>query len=205
MADYNMMSMLAQNGGPVTIMSVLCPQIPGIKDELLEAVRNATIVAAVNKAAEKWPGQKLTVRDLNALDMSYTNNVFTETSNATINAWNAMGFGSFTVATGTVLGIYGLGISVVHDGTIDYHPITGVRIEVGGARVAQWHIQSLAMCCSADSTTPIRPAFGIAKSPIIVQEDLTVTIYEYTRTASKLYEPCWLGVTVEKEGITLRA
>jgi len=205
MANYNMMSMLAQNGGPVTIMSVLCPQIPGIKEDNLEAIRNATIVAAVNKAAEKWPGQKLTVRDLNASDMSYTNNIFTETSNASANAWNAMAFGSFTVATGTVLGIYGIGLSVVHDGTIDYFPITGVRIEVGGARVAQWHVQSLASICSGATTAQQKVHFGITKSPIIVQEDLTVTIYEYTRTASTVYEPCWLGVTVEKLGITLRA
>jgi hypothetical protein len=205
MANYNMMSMLSQNGGPVEILSVLCPQIPGIKDEVIEAVRNATIVAAVNKAAEKWLGQKLTVRDLNASDMSYTNNIFTETSNATANAWNAMGFGSFTVATGTILGIYGLGLSVVHDGTIDYFPITGVRIEVGGARVAQWHVQSLASISSGATTAQQNVHFGITKSPIIVQEDLTVTIYEYTRTANTVYEPCWLGVTVEKLGITLRA
>ena len=58
-------------------MSVLCPQIPGIREELLDAVRNAAIIAAANKAAEKWPGQKLTVRDLNGSDMSYTNNIMT--------------------------------------------------------------------------------------------------------------------------------
>jgi hypothetical protein len=202
---YDMRTMLAENGGPVTIMSVLCPQIPGIKEEVLEAIRNATIVAAVNKADEKWPGQKVTVRDLNASDMDYSNNIFTETSNASANAWNAMAFGAFTVDTGTIIGIYGLGLSVIHNGTITQLPITGVRIEVGGARVAQWHVQSLQTISSAATTAQQVVHFGIAKSPIIVQEDMTVTIYEYTRTASTVYEPCWLGVTIEKEGITLRA
>ena len=199
---YTIDSMRVPNG-PVSITSLLIPI-----DEfgvMSDKYRDATIVAAVEKAEALFGvGQRLTVRDLNGSDMSYTANIMTETSNATANAWNAMAFGAFTVATGTVVGIYGLKLYVVHDATIDFCPITGVRIDVGGARVAQWHVQSLDQNTSAASVAPTRAYCGITKSPVVAGEDITVTIYEYTRTASTVYTPCWLGVTVEKEGITLR-
>jgi len=190
----------------VSIKSELIPA-PLLKPETIDAIRNATELQALEKAIELWgESQLVTVRDLNAADMSYTNNIFTETSNASANAWNAMAFGAFTVATSTVLGIYGIIIATVPDGTIDFPPISGIRIDVGGARVAQWHVQSLHSFTSGASTAPLIPALyaGFTKSPVVVSEDMTVTIYEYTQTASTAYYPIWMGVAVEKEGVTLR-
>ena len=188
---------------PVTIRSLFLPA-KDLKSEVVDAIRNACEAGVLAKAKELWGDIAVTLRDLNAADMAYANNVFTETSNATINQWNAMAFGAFTVARATVIGIYGLMVQHLPDGTIDFPPITGVRIDVGGARVAQWHTQSTDTYTSAASTTPLYSVAGVTKSPIVIGEDITVTIFEYTRTASTVYAPVWLGVTCEKEGTTLR-
>ncbi len=200
------MNIILPNGSiaNLTTNSLLIPH-GEVKPETFDAIRNACIASAVRKADELFgPAQRLTVRDLNASDMAYTNNIFTETSHATVNQWNAMAFGAFTVATGTVIGIYGIKLSANPDGTIDFLPITGIRLDVGGARVAQWHVQSIDYFNSAASLNPFYGKTGVTKSPIIAAQDLTVTIYEYTRTASTVYTPTWLGVAVEKEGITLK-
>lgn len=176
-----------------------------VRIETLDALRNACVNAALEKAVDIFgEKQALTVRDLNGTDMSYTNNIFTETSNASANAWNAMAQGAFTVARGTVLGIYGLKVYTVLDATIKQCPITGIRFDVGGGRVAQWHIQTIDTCANAAVSASTRAYMGVTKSPIIMQEDITVTPYEYTRTASTVYTPIWLGVAVEKVGLTLR-
>jgi len=190
----------------LAMKSLLVPG-PLLKPETIDAIRNATETQCLEKAVEMWgPDQQVTLRDLNAADMSYANNVFTETSNAGANAWNAMAFGAFTVAQSTIIGIYGLAIGTVPDGTIDFPPISGVRIDVGGARVAQWHVQILHNFTSGASTSPLIPApyAGFTKSPVVVGETLSVTIYEYTQTASTVYYPLWLGVTCEKLGVSLR-
>ena len=203
-ARYDVNSMLKQNGGPVTIQSVLI-NFEELVGPTIDAIRNATIAGTVNKATELWgAGQSLTVRDLNATDMSYAANNFTETSNAGANAWNAMAFGAFTVPTATVLGIYGVKLGVLYDGTILRLPITGIRIDVGGSRCAQWHNQTLDKTDNASSTSAGKFLGGVTKSPVIVAEDITVTIFEYTITATTIYNPVWLGVAVEKEGVTLK-
>jgi hypothetical protein len=197
-------TMFKQNGGPVSISSVLIP-ITELKAETVDAIRNAAVLAAVNKAFELWGrGQTLTVRDLNATDMGYTNNVFTDTSNGTANQWNAMACGAFTVPTATVIAIYGVAMGWITDATIDECPITGIRIDVGGSRQAQWHLQCLDQICSAASTTPMTPRAGVTRSPIVAAEDITVTPYEYTRRLSVAYSSIWMGVAVEKEGVTLK-
>lgn len=137
--------------------------------------REACEAATLAKAATLWGNVNVTIRDLNATDMQYTNNVFTETSNGTANQWNAMAFGAFSVAQSTVIGIYGIKIQTDPDGTIDFPPITGIRIDVGGARVAQWMTQTLDTYTSAASTTPLYAPSGITKSPIVVGETLTCT------------------------------
>lgn len=187
----------------LTIRSLLEP-IDTISEAEIAKYREACEKAAFDKATQLWGNQNVTIRDLNASDMSYTNNVFTETSNATVNQWNTMAFGAFSVAQSTIVGIYGVKIDLDMDGTIDFSPISGIRIDVGGARVAQWHTQSLDVYNSAATLAGVYSLCGITKSPIVIGETLTVTIYEYTRTASTVYVPVWLGVTVEKEGITLR-
>ena len=200
------MNIVLKNGktANVTIQSQLIP-VDQIKPETIDAIRNACVSAAVAKATDMWgPAQRLTVRDLNASDLSYTANIFTEVSNATTNAWNAMAQAAFTVATGAVLGIYGINLSCTPEGTDDFLPISGIRIDVGGARVAQWSTQCIDFFNSAASLAPYNGRSAVTKSPIIIAQDITVTFYEYTRTASRTYTPCWLGVTIEKEGITLK-
>lgn len=201
---FNQVNMYSQVGGPVTMSSVLIP-MDQLKPETVDAIRNSAVNAAVNKAYELWgPGQKVTIRDISGTDMGYANNVFTETSNAGANAWNAMAFGAFTVPTATVLSIYGVAIGWIQDGTTDEMPITGIRIDVGGSRHAQWHLQCIDQISSAANTAPMAPRPGITRSPVAAAEDITVTIYEYTRRASVDYDPCWLGIAVEKQGVTLK-
>lgn len=195
---------------PITMNSILLPA-DELKQETVDAIRNAAINQAVDKAHEIWgPNSRLTVRDLNATDISFTNNIFTDTSNATANAWNAIAQGAFTVATKTILSIYGIRVGWLMNATLSQFPITGFRIDVGGARVAQWHVEKL-MLATALIATPANVfalaqkwPLGVTKTPIIVTEDITVTIYEYTRTASSTYYPIWEGVTVEIEGRTLK-
>ncbi len=204
MNAFNLTNMYKQAGGPVTIASILIPT-KMLKEETVDAIRNATIVASVNKAYELWgAGQKLTIRDLNGTDMAYANNVMTETSNAGANAWNAMAFGAFTVPTATVIGIYGVMLSAPWSATVVQLPISGIRIDVGGSRHAQWNVQTLDRQSIAASSVPTEGLAGVTRSPIIVAENLTVTIYEYTRFASDAYDPVWLGIAVEKEGVTLK-
>lgn len=204
MAGLTLQNMFKQAGGPVTVSSVLVPD-KSLKPETVDAIRNACMLATVNKANELWgAGQLLTIRDLNGTDMAYANNIMTETSNAVANQWNAMAFGAFTVPTATVIGIYGITLGWIEDGTIDECPITGIRIEVGGSRHAQWNVQTLDQHNSAASTAPLIPIAGVTRSPIVVAEDITVTCYEYTRRASSAYDPVWLGFAVEKQGVTLK-
>lgn len=187
----------------VTIDSILIP-FDQLELDMVDAIRNACVASAIKEAVRLWgPAQALTVRDLNGADMSYPANIMTDTS-VTANAWAAMAFGAFTVATATVIGIYGVKILVLHDGTIDFAPITSIRIDVGGARVAQWCVQSLIDETSGSASTPSPAYGGVTESPIVVGEDITVTIYEYTRTTATAYDAIWLGVTVEKEGRTLK-
>ena len=204
---YNLDTMSKQNNGPVSITSILIP-INALKSETVDAIRNATIVATVNKAAELWgEGQALTVRDLNGTDMSYTNNIMTETSDAVANAWNVMntcgGGAAFTVNNATVIGIYGIMLGCAW-GTNDIMPITGIRIDVGGSRHAQWNVQTLDQYALTTSASPVSFNGGVTRSPVIVAEDITVTMYEYTSDASEVYFPVWLGVAVEKQGVTLK-
>lgn len=188
----------------VTIDSILIP-FDQLELDMVDAIRNACVAASVKEAVRLWgPAQALTVRDLNGADMGYPNNVMTDTA-VTANAWAAMGFGAFTVSTATVIGIYGVKILINHQAAIlHFAPISSIRIDVGGARVAQWCVQSLIDEAGAASTTPSPAYGGVTESPIIVGEDITVTIYEYTRTTGGLYDAIWLGVTIEKEGRTLK-
>ncbi len=204
MGEARLVTLENGSAARLTANSVLIP-IDELPLAEIARAKKSCLDAAVAKAGELFgAGQNLTVRDLNASDMSYTNNIMTETSNATANQWNAMAFGAFTVSTGTVIGIYGLKLVVIHDGTIDEMPISGVRIEVGGARIAQWNVQTLNDITSASSTGASVAYGGITRTPIVVAEDISVTIYEYTETASTVYDPVWLGVAVEKEGRTLK-
>jgi len=92
----------------------------------------------------------------------------------------------------------------IMNGTISECPISGIRIEVGGSRHAQWMTQCIDQTSSAANTAPMRPIAGVTRSPVIAAEDITVTPYEYTRRISSAYSAIWMGVAVEKEGITLK-
>lgn len=188
----------------LTVNSILI-NASELREGTVDAIRNACVDAAVQKAVDLFgPEQALTVRDLNALDMDLDYNWFHETSSSSNQQWNAIVQGEITVANGSVMGIYGCGFTWLHDATIDQCPVSAYRIDVGGARVAQWALQQLDDFTSAASTGAMQHHFGVTKSPIIVGEDITVTIYEYTRVASKAYDCVWLGVIVEKEGKTLK-
>ncbi len=188
----------------VSIVSLLIPT-----DEFLPQIdrtRQDCMTAGLSRAVEVFgEGQRFTIRDLNASDMGSPLNVFTETSHATISQWNAMAnCNAFTVARATVLCIYGIKIYTLSDAAILFAPITGVRIDVGGARIAQWQVQSIDQYIPATSTTTTRGYCGVTMSPVVVSEDITVTMFEYTRTASKVYTPVWMGMAIEKEGVTLK-
>ena len=206
MFDIN--TMFKQRGGPVTINSTLI-NVKSLKPETIDAIRNASICATVNKAYELWgPGQALTVRDLLGNDMGYGAALenFLNVSNAAAAAWNVINTGAFTVPTATVIGIYGLSIGWDPVIAAQGCPVSAFRIDVGGSRHAQWNIQPLDQFHGAGGafTGAMEPQAGITRSPIIVAEDMTVTIYEWTRTAALAYQPCWLGVAVEKQGVTLK-
>ena len=205
MFDIN--TMFKQRGGPVTINSTLI-NVKSLKPETIDAIRNASICATVNKAYELWgPGQALTVRDLLGNDLGYGAALenFLNVSNAAAAAWNVINTGAFTVPTATVIGIYGISIGWNPVLVVNNCPVSAFRIDVGGSRHAQWNIQPLDVFTPAAATVnTFEPQTGITRSPIIVAEDMTVTIYEWTRTAALAYQPCWLGVAVEKQGVTLK-
>ena len=204
MAGITLNTMFVQNGGPVTVSSVLVRET-SLKPETVDAVRNACMLATVNKAYELWgAGQRLTIRDLNGTDMAYANNVMTETSNAVANQWNVMAFGAFAVPNATVIGIYGVMLNAPYAAAVPQLPITGIRIDVGGSRHAQWNVQILDRQSVAAAAYPTDGIAGVTRSPVVIAEDITVTISEYTRNASDAYECVWLGFAVEKQGITLK-
>lgn len=195
---------------PVTINSILIPATD-LAIGTVDAIRNACINQSVAEAHRRFGAtQNLTVRDLEASDFSFTYNIWTDTSNATYRQWNAIAEAAFTVATGTVLGIYGIRVGFLMNATIYQPPVTAFRIDVGGARVAQWNVEKLMLATGLIATPADMFEFGhewplgVTKSPIIIGEDITVTIYEYTRVASTAYYPIWEGVAVEKEGRTLK-
>lgn len=188
----------------VTIKSLLIRK-DLLRPETIDAIRNACALAALQKAVDLFgEKQALTIRDLNALDLQIDYNWFHETSNSTYRQWNAIAQGEVTVATSSVIGIYGVKLLCDLDGTIQELPISALRFDVGGARVAQWAIQCLDQKSNGAVEMPYQGLVGVTTSPIIVGEDITMTIYEYTRVASKAYDDIFLGVIVEKEGKTLK-
>ncbi len=188
----------------LVIESVLAPA-DELKEETRDAIRNACKTLCLERAVELWgETQDLTARDLDALDMAYASNIFTETSNAVVPQWNVMAFGAFTVARGAVMGIYGVKLAYLPNATVLRLPITGIRINIGGSDIVQCQVQKIDQLDNAANTTPLRPYMGFFKMPIIISEDITVTISEYSRTASTAYEPIWAGIMVEKAGRTLR-
>ena len=163
-----------------------------------------TELACLQKAVDLWgENQIMTSRALCPLDMGYENNKFIETSNPSINQWNMVSSGYFTVQCASIIGIYGLKLT----SDMEALPISGIRIDVIGSRVVQWVTRpsiyplELARQLTQEDDDLIT---SFCDSLVFISENVVVRIYEYTQIANVMYYPEWLGVVVEINGVTLK-
>ena len=165
-----------------------------------------TELLCLQQAIELWgDNQNLSSRGLTALDMGYMSS-FSETSQCVINQWNQATTGRFVVSTATIIGIYGLKLKWCDD-TKNFPPINSIRLCVNGARIAQWSLECHHNIYPQSLVDELVSHDDLIKNticnPIIASEDNKVEIFEYTRVANTEYSPIWLGVVVEKLGLTL--
>lgn len=179
----------------VSINSVLVPawlmpyhQINSIR----QAALNSLLVAAHEGMVA---GHKITVRDLRPTDVGLTNDVWQETTGATANTWEnsaVAGGTTYTIADDRFIVIWGLTYNL-KDG--DTPAVAAVRLEIGGSKVAIWHLDKLLQCQNKTAIT---------LSPIIICQSIEIKIEHYVKVASAGVEIIYDGACAEKEGKLLR-
>lgn len=173
----------------VTIESVLIP-IHLIPDSVINDWREDFLKQVVEQAKTGLKGNvKMTVRDIVPSDLGLTNEVWYETTGATANQWEDSDIDSKAIEDKTWVCIWG-----VTDNS-ETPAVSAVRFDVGGAKLALWHL---------DKLNRLQHRTAIARSPIIIEPSLELTIEHYVKVANSGVDICFDGVVVEREGLTLR-
>jgi hypothetical protein len=188
--------------GNPTIISVLVP-----KDEIpldrLDGIKSAAIRMLLQKAEEALPGKKLIIRDLTPQALELTNNEWTETSGSTDNAWNDTSIANKTIADNRFVAIIGCKVLSGHTTP----PISALKFTVGGSEVARWDLYkafrtyTLTTSGAVEHDNPVCYTEG----PIIITQNMSLTISEYVIEASTPYKLAFFGYVCEPEGKTLKA
>lgn len=141
-------------------------------------------------AVSRLKGARVTVRDLLPSDLGLTNDVWYETTGATANQWENSDVADKEIADNTFVCIWGLTV------LSDEPSVSAVKLKVSNAVKAIWAL---------DKLVPRDVKVGIADSPIIITQNMKVTIQHYVKTANAGIEIAFDGCVVEKEGLKINA
>lgn len=174
-----------------------------MRPERIDGILKRTLNKLVEVAQEDMPGVNITVRDLVPSDMpNQTNNEWTEASGSGDNAWTDMALIDGTgIADETFIAIYGCQFISGHSTP----PITGLRIEVGASRVAQWSLYSISRdyTLTSSGATQHTAPLGITENPIIIRQNQTLLVQEYVTETTITYRLAFFGFVAEKAGKTI--
>lgn len=189
----------------VSLVSILMPR-DDVPVDVIHAIRMGSIEKLVQVAREDLgSGMRLTVRDLLPVDIGYTNQEYTDTSGATDNAYAATSISADTIANNTFVVVWGVRLHFPIVG-VTSPPVTVLRWTVGGARVAQWSLYNIAHTQHPDNVEAfgIRPITGISLSPIIIRQNMPLTVDAYVVTVSTGFVVTYDGAVCEPEGSILK-
>lgn len=188
-------------------VSVLRP-VQWIPVNRLDSMYKSTIKKLVEIAQNDLPGMDLTVRDLLPSDLpGFTNNEFVEQS-GTDNQWAATTGGDGTaIANETFLALTGFSVLTprAHD---EDHVVTAMRTTVGAATVSQVTLYNTSPVINTGTAAGEflgSPATlgGVLETPVLARANQTITIEEYTVTATTEYLMAVCGLVCEKAGKTI--
>lgn len=172
----------------VITKSVLIP-IHLIPESKFDAYREAAIAKVIEEATAALKGQRLVVRDLMPTDLGLSNEVWYETTGATANQWENSDIADKEVADNTFVCIWG----VTDLG--EAPAVSALKFTIGGAEQAIWNL---------DKMIKMEHRAAIALSPLIISQNIALTIEHYVKQADAGVEIAFDGVVCEKEGLKLK-
>ena len=169
-------------------LSVLVPELALPLDEL-HKLRIQHISKLYNAAKAELPAEKLIIRDLQPTDVGLAQDDWRMTTGATARAWEASSISAKVIADNRFVAIFGVAdIS-------DAQAIGGLKVESQQSTVAEWGLDSL----WADEQKR-----AIALAPVIVKQNLVLTVRWYVKFPNAPVELVLIGAVCEKEGLVLK-
>jgi len=152
------------------------------------------IDAAIDKvektAIDRLKGARVTVRDLLPSDLGLTNDVWYETTGSSANTWEDSDIADKEIADNTFVCIWGVTI-------LSNEPsVSALKVKISNAVKAIWSLDKL-----VDRDVKV----AVVKSPIIITQNMRVTIQHYVKIANAGIEIAFDGCVVEKEGVKINA
>lgn len=214
------------NGGPITrtvqvrTNSYIIPETWMTSQQIrrkINAARQAALAAALLTDGD----QEYNVRALVGSDMPdrTTNDWLETTASSGVDAWNNSAFAAGSnIADNTYIGIYGVQVlTMENEAGVNGGPIqsalepavTGIRIQIGGARVAQWDLHPILYFVGgtddlATSSTEYGPLIaypkGFAESPVVITKEKSLTVAFWETQTSLDFQVALLGIVVEAVG-----
>jgi len=176
-----------------------------LKPEVVYGLKRAAKHLAFLAARRAYPTQKLVVRDMTAQDLEVANIEWAGTGVA--DAWGDHDqVAAATIDDGKFVAIYGCRMMEVH--LADTLPVTAFKFIVGGSEVARWDLYKM-YAATGDGVTltaivqALMPVGVITESPIVISENMTITIEQWGGNATA-YTLALEGVVVELERKTLK-
>lgn len=178
-----------------------------LKPERVDGIRKAA-QNKLQEVAEAALGRdkRLILRDLLPTDLGLDNNEWTEAAGATDNAWDDTSVAEKSIADNRFVAIIGCRFVEL----VAAIPISVVKFTVGGALTAMWNLYPLWVPYTIGEGTAtgeiavFKTIAGITESPIIISQNIALTIAEYVLETTTTYKLAFEGFVVEPEGKTLK-
>lgn len=177
--------------------SVLIPA-PLMNNQRFMQLLDDVIVITAKTALSELGGVALIVRDLSALDIGGSNRHWNQQVAVTNNSWVTSTFSAGTVTDNVFVAILGIAALSPQGGA------SGIRIDVGGARVAEWDLQKMLMPYGVEGSAMDTGRYGFARSAVLAGQNKQVTLTYYVRAATNIdnvpVENPLIGIAVEPVG-----
>ena len=174
----------------------------------LTTLYNRTIEKLYDVTIRQLPRKDITIRDLKPDDFPGTTdgvNDYVQETAGTADTYTASALAAGTaIADETFLALMGLAITTVELDTASPRA-AGLRIIVGGSRVAWWNMYPIIRYQSAIGTevggsmNKTDEMYGFALTPVIVSQNQTLEIQEASNSAAA-YDWNWVGLCAEPVG-----
>ena len=175
--------------GQLKTKSILLPTSI-LSGEKLQEIRNLYIKKLIEATLGEMPEDNLVIRDLMPTDLVLAQDDWRMTTGATARVWANSSIAAVTIADNRFVCIWG--VSDISGA----QAIGGLRITNAGTRVAIWSLDHL--WAYPDNMG------GIALSPVIVKQNLVLTIEWYVKYPNAPVEFVLDGAVCEKEGLALK-